>query len=110
MAAFIVLLVVNEIRICPFRPTAGSRVEHVRKDAARNRNGRGDALDIEERLTPVLPIETTARNPRVRQPGDRDVVEDVVARQALRLSLKYARDQLIAARVVVEEVRREADG
>ena len=41
---------------------------------------------------------------------DRDVVEDVVAREALGLSVEDARDQLQAARVVIEEVRRQADG
>ena len=44
-----------------------------------------------------------------RQPGDRDVVEDVVAREALRLSVKDARDELIAARVAIEEISRQAD-
>ena len=39
----------------------------------------------------------------------RDVVEDVVAREALGLSVEDARDELIAARVVVEELGRQAD-
>ena len=57
----------------------------------------------------VLPIETGARKRRVRQPGDRDVVEDVVAREALRLSVKDARDELVAALVVIKEIRRQTD-
>ncbi len=39
----------------------------------------------------------------------RDVVEDVVAREALGLSVEDARDELVAARVVIEEIGRQAD-
>jgi hypothetical protein len=41
-------------------------------------------------FAPILPIETGARKRRVRQPGDRDVVEDVVARETFGFSLKDA--------------------
>ena len=58
----------------------------------------------------MLPIETRTRKGRVRQPGDRDVVEDVVAREALGLSLKDSCDQLVAARVIIKEISRQADG
>jgi hypothetical protein len=40
----------------------------------------------------------------------RDVVEDVVAREAFGLAREDACDQLVAARVVIEEVARQADG
>src|SRR5882724_2093492 len=57
----------------------------------------------------LFSIETGARKRRVRQPGDCDVVEDVVAREALRLSVKDACDQLVAARVVIKEISRQAN-
>ena len=44
-----------------------------------------------------FPIEASRRDPRVRQPVERDVVEDVVSRQALLLAVEDARDELIAA-------------
>ena len=67
-------------------PTPWGWIEFVREDAHGNRDG--DALGIEIPFAPILPIETGARKCRVRQPGDRDVVEDVVAREALGLSGK----------------------
>ena len=39
-----------------------------------------------------------------------DVVENVVAGEALRLSVEDSRDEVQAARVVIEGVRRQADG
>src|SRR5256714_3170007 len=98
----------DELWIGFFCPTPRSWIELVRKDAHGNRDG--DAFGIEIPFAPILPIETGARKRRVRQPGDRDVVEDVVAREALRLSAKDARDELIAARVVIKEISRQADG
>src|ERR1700693_239910 len=89
-------------------PAPWGRIELVRKDAYGNRDG--DAFGIEIPFPPILPIETGAGKRRVRQPGDRDVVEDVVAREALGLSVKDARDELIAARVVIQEIARQADG
>ena len=58
----------------------------------------------------VFPIETSRRNRRVRQPVERDVVEDIVSRQALGLPVKDACDELVAARVVVEHPGGQADG
>ena len=97
----------DQFGIRPLRPAPRGWIEFVREDAYGNRNG--DAFGVEKPEF-VLPIETGARKRRVRQPGDRDVVEDVVAREALRLSVKDARDERIAARVVIEEIRRQADG
>src|ERR1700687_4877370 len=91
-----------------FCPAPRGWIELVREDAHSNRDG--DAFGIEIPFTPILPIETGARKRRVCQPGDRDVVEDVVAREALRLSVKDARDELIAACVVIKEIGRQADG
>ena len=58
----------------------------------------------------VLPVETSRGDRRVRQPVERDVVEDVVAREALGLPVEDAGDQLVAARVVVEDPGGQADG
>ena len=89
MPAFGEPVVVHELRISPLRPAPRRRIKFVREDA--DGNWDGDAFDIEiAELAPVLPIKTAARDSRVRQPGDRDVVEDVVARETLGLSLKDA--------------------
>lgn len=42
--------------------------------------------------------------------GNRDVVEDVVAREARGLSRKDASDQLVAVGVVIKKISRKADG
>ena len=90
------------------RPTPWGWIEFVREDAHGNRDG--DALRIEVPFPPVFPIEAGAGKCRVGQPGDRDVVEDVVAREAGGFSGEDARDQVVAARVVVKEISRQADG
>src|SRR5215212_10161492 len=98
----------NEIGIRLLGPAPRCRIEFVREDAHGNRDG--DTFDVEIPIAEILPVETGARNRRVRQPGVRDVVEDIVARKALGLSRKDTRDERIAARVVIEEIRRQADG
>src|SRR5208282_492584 len=99
----------DQFGIRPLSPAPRSWIEFVRKDADGNRDR--DAFGIEiSKFAPILPIETGARKRRVRQPCDRDVVEDVVAREAFGFSLKDACDQLVAARVVIEEISRQADG
>src|SRR6266480_402907 len=105
--AFGELVVIDEFGKCPLRPAPRGWIEFVREDA--HGNWDGDAFGIEIPFAPILPIETGARNCRVRQPGERDVVKDVVAREALSLPVKDARDERIAARVVIEEIRRQAD-
>ena len=72
-----------------FCPAPRGWIQLVRENAYRNRDGDAFGIEIPE-FAPILPIETGARKRRVRQPGDRDVVEDVVAREALGLSLKDA--------------------
>src|SRR6266849_5246293 len=104
--AFLHLVVMDQFGIHPLCPAPRGWIEFVREDAHGNRDGDAFGVEIPEF---VLPIETGARKRRVRQPGDRDVVEDVVAREALRLSVKDARDELIAARVVIKEISRQAD-
>ena len=86
--AFVELVVVDQFGIRPLRPAPRGWIEFVREDAHGNRDG--DAFGIEIPFAPILPIETGARKRRVRQPGDRDVVEDVVAREAGGFSRKDA--------------------
>src|SRR5439155_852738 len=70
------------------------------KDAYGSRNL--GALDVEEAEL-VLPVETTRGNPRVRDPGHRDVVEDLVSREVANgVARESPRDVLITVRVVVE--------
>src|SRR5689334_3238898 len=71
-------VVMDQFGICALRPAPRRGIEFVREDAHRHRDR--DALDVEKTVSPKLPIETTARDRRVRQPGDRDVVEDIISR------------------------------
>jgi hypothetical protein len=83
------LVEVNKPGVRPLRPAPRSRIEFVGKDA--HGNGDGDAFDAEiPEFAPILPIETGAGKRCVRQPRDRYVVEDVIARQAFGFSLKDA--------------------
>ena len=94
-------VVVDELRIGPLRPAARHRIELVGEGAHRDRHLDADrleevnivALDAEARRSPRqrLPIEPRAGDRRVGQPGDGDVVEHVVARQALGLRRRTAR-------------------
>jgi hypothetical protein len=90
VTAFVELVVVDQIGISPLRPTPWSLVQLVREDAHGNRDG--DAFDSEERNLALecLPIEARAGNRGVRQPGKRDVVEDVILRKALGLPMRAA--------------------
>jgi hypothetical protein len=97
VAAFVDLVVIDEFGIRPLCPTPWGWIDLVRKDAHGNRDGDTFGSEIREFSAPMLPVETGARKRRVRQPRDRDVVEDIVAREALGVSLKDAFDQLVAA-------------
>src|SRR6202042_434118 len=85
--ALVELVEVDEVAgIRALGPAPRGLIELVGEDADGIRNG--DVLGVEE-VRLVLPIETSRGNPGVRQPVQRDVVEDVVTRQgALQLSLK----------------------
>jgi hypothetical protein len=76
--ALVDLVVMDQFGIRPLRPAPWSRIEFVREDAHGNRDGDAFGIEIPE-FPPILSIETGARKRRVRQPGDRDVVEDVVS-------------------------------
>src|SRR5215510_8341482 len=102
----------DELGIGPLRPTARNGIDLVRKDAHGYRDGH--ALDVEKAELVCsgndLPIETSRRNPRVRQPVVGDVVEDVVACKALGVTVEDTCDRLVADHVVVEYPGGEADG
>src|SRR6266403_6251277 len=98
----------NELGIRLLCPAPRGWIEFVREDAHGNRDRNAFGIEKPE-LAPILPIETGAGKRRVRQPGDRDVVEDVVAREAFGFSLKDAGDQRVAARVVIKEISRQTD-
>ena len=85
MPAFVELVVVDEFGIRAFRPARRSLVQLFREDAHGNRDG--DAFDSEERNLALecLPIEASPGNRGVRQPGKRDVVEDIISCQAFGL-------------------------
>src|SRR5215208_6280077 len=65
MPALVELVVVDEIGIGLLRPTPRHLIKLVRKDAHGYRDG--NALRVEEAEL-VFPIETSRRDPRVRQP------------------------------------------
>src|SRR4030095_16087426 len=96
----------DEFGIRPLRPTPRGWIELVRKDADGNRDG--DVLDI-EKAELVFPIQTRRRDCRIRQPEERDVVEDVVSCEALRLTLKDTRDELEGECIMVEYPCGQAD-
>src|SRR5918992_4286942 len=98
---------VDEIGVGLLRPTPRHLIELIGKAAHRDRDG--DALRTEEGEL-VLPIQTPRRDPRVRQPVVGDVVEDVVSREALGLSVEDTCDQRQTSRVVVEHPGGQADG
>ena len=109
MPAFGELVVMNEFRIRLLCPTPRSLIQLVGKDAHGNRDG--DALDTEERNLPEsLPIETRPGNRRVRQPGKRDVVQDIIPSEAFGLPIKSTRDHCQTTRVMIEKVTGYADG
>src|ERR1700731_4722852 len=99
----------DQFGIRPLCPAPRGWIEFVREDAHCNRDGDAFGIEVPE-FAPILPIETGAGKRSIRQPGDRDVVEDVVARETLGLSVKSARDERIAARVVIKEISCQADG
>src|SRR5207237_5809386 len=65
----------DQFGIRPLRPTARAEIDLVRKGAYGNRDG--NAFDTEKREF-VFPVEAGSGNRRVSQPGDRDVVVDIV--------------------------------
>src|ERR1700761_3294769 len=99
----------NQLGKSLFGPAPRGWIEFVGEDA--HSDGDGDALGVEvAELTPILPIKPSSRQRGIRQPGNRNVVEDVVAGEAFGFSFKGTGDQFIATGIVIEEVRRQPDG
>jgi len=69
------------VGIRAFGPAPRGLIELVGEDADGERNR--DGLGVEE-VRLVLPVEASRRNPGVRQPVQRDVVEDVVSGEGAR--------------------------
>src|SRR5690242_16785826 len=94
-------VVTKQLGIRALGPTLRGLIDlvRIRHDGHRNLNAPG----VEEAaLAPQLPcavIEARRGDRGVRQPVEGDVVEDVVARQALTASVKDAHDELLAAGV-----------
>src|SRR5690348_12970906 len=76
--AFGQLVVVNEVGIRPLRPAARTLIELVGEHAYSD--GNLHALGDEVAVL-VLPVEARSRDAGVRQPEERNVVENVIARQ-----------------------------
>ena len=108
VVALVDLVEVDEVGVGLLGPTPRRLVELSREDAHGSRNL--DALDVEE-AERVLPVETTRGHARVRQPGHRDVVEDLVAREVVDgVAREGPCDVLEAVRVVVEHPCGEGGG
>ena len=81
MPSLVSLVVVDEFLICALRPTPRGLIVLTRKDADGSRDGDvGGVVKVDV----TFPIEARRRNRRIRQPVEREVVEDVVAREVAR--------------------------
>jgi hypothetical protein len=82
VAASVELVVMDKVvRVRALGPAPRCLIQLVREDAYGKRNR--DVLGVEE-VRLVLPVQTSRGNPRVRQPVERDVVEDVVSGKVAR--------------------------
>src|SRR5262249_45042590 len=96
----------NELGKSLLRPASGGGIDFIRKCADRDRNR--NALRSEEREL-ALPEETPRRGSCVGQPIERDVIDDIIARETLCLSVEYAADERLARRIVIEHPGSESD-
>src|SRR5215510_4808659 len=109
VAALGELVVVDELRVRPLRPSLRSGVDLLGKDA--HADGDLDTPGVEEaalRHPPEFPVEPGRGDRGVREPVVRDVVEDVVTGEALRLAVETAGDYVVTLRVMVENPGRQA--
>ena len=84
-------VVVDQVGICLLRPTPRRLGEFIREGAHGHRKLHAlRAKEAELVAQIVLPVETGRGNPGVRQPEQRDVVEDVVAGEAFGDSIERA--------------------
>src|SRR5215211_548267 len=75
------LVEVDQLGIRELGPATWGLILLARKDAHGHRDG--DALGVEKAAL-VFPIEARRRYARIRQPVERDVIEDLVTRQFAR--------------------------
>src|SRR5437868_6475767 len=105
MTALVEPVVISQIGIRILCPTSWGCIELIRKGADGNRDGkvfRGEKRKL------ALPIKTSRRDPRVRQPVKCDVVQDVISREALTPAVKDACDEFVAACIVIKHPGCEA--
>ena len=113
VTAFCHSIVVNELRISLFRPTARSRIQLV--GICAHCDGYLDACDGKKgdlsrrHVVGCFPIKARRGDRCVGQPVKRDVVEDVVPREPFLVTGEGARDEFVAASVVVELPGGKAD-
>src|SRR5262249_34153505 len=103
--------VMNEFGIRFLCPAPRCRIDLVGEGA--HRDGDLDASHVEETTgweVRVVPVESRRRERGVGQPIERDIVEHIVLGQPLRLSIEYAADHLLGARVMINHPGCEADG
>src|SRR5215207_6203069 len=81
MTAAVDVVEVDELGIGRLGPATRGLILLAGKDAHGHRSG--DSLGV-EKATPIFPIESRRRDPRVRQPIKRDVVEYLLTRQFAR--------------------------
>lgn len=105
MPTLIEPVVVDEVRVSPLCPSTWSFVQLFGEDAHPYRDR--DPLGRKE-LQLTLPIEASGRYPRLCQPVKREVIQNVVLRNAAELSVKHAGNERITACVVVKHPRGKA--
>src|SRR5262249_37398065 len=113
VAAPVDFVEINEVRVGLLRPAARRLILLAGKDG--HGNWDRDPLRVEEAAR-VFPIEARRRDSRVRQPVERDVVEDLVTRQLTRGTRRpvkrrdNCRSRLAVSIVVIEKPGGQANG
>jgi hypothetical protein len=92
--------VVNQFGIGSLCPAPRGCIELIGKDALGSRD-RDTFRGKEGQL--AFPLETSKKDRCIRQPVARAVVEDVVSRQALGLTIEDTCEECLTVRVVVED-------
>src|SRR3954452_6533760 len=106
VAAAVDFVEVDEVGVGPLGPAARRLILLAGEDGHGHRDR--DALRVEEAAL-VLPVEARRRDARLRQPVERDVVEDLVTRQLARGTRRpvqrrdHCRGRLAVGVVVVEK-------
>src|SRR5688572_17456389 len=96
----------NQLGEGSFSPGPRGSIEFLRKGAHGNRDGN---VHWRKEGEFVLPVQTSRRYRRIRQPVERDVIEDVVSRKSLVLTVKDAFNERVTACVMVQYPSSKAD-